>query len=87
MDWRVWALTSTSVHLLVLLVCFALAYCDKWPSFHHRKIKTLSLGTRIRIKQVVDESWDDLLNCAKDLIDAQLEDGGNFLAHFVMIGK
>ena len=27
------------------------------------------------INQVVDENWDELLNCAKDLIDAKLEDG------------
>jgi len=74
-DWRVWALTSTSVHLLILLVCFVLVCCDKWPSFHHRRIKSLNLGARIRIKQVVDENWDELLTCAKDLIDARLEDG------------
>ena len=55
MDWKVWALTSTSVHLLILLVCFVLVYYDKWPSLHHRRIKSLSLGARIRIKQVVDE--------------------------------
>ena len=54
-DWRVWALTSTSVHLLILLVCFVLVCCDKWPSFHHRRIKSLNLGARIRIKQVVVE--------------------------------
>ena len=68
-------MTSTSVHLLVLLVCFALVCCDKWPSFHHRRIKSLNLGARIRIKQVVDESWEDLLNSAKDLLDARSEDG------------
>ena len=27
------------------------------------------------IKQVVDESWDELLNSAKDLLDARSEDG------------
>ena len=115
MDWKVWALTSTSVHLLILLVCFVLVYYDKWPSFHHRRIKSLNLGARIRIKKVVDEhvicisqqklwhyqagggqacylylslkhcgifkqvveeSWEELLNSAKDLLDARLEDGG-----------
>ena len=30
------------------------------------------------IKQVVDENWDELLNCAKNLIDAKLEDGETF---------
>ena len=68
-------MTSTSVHLLILLVCFALVYYDKWPSFHHRRIESLSLGARIRIKQVVEESWEELLNCAKDLLDARSEDG------------
>ena len=28
------------------------------------------------IKQVVEESWEELLNSAKDLLDARLEDGG-----------
>ena len=78
LDWRVWAFTSASVHLLILLVCFALVYYDKWPSFHHRRIEKLSLGARIRIKQVVDEHWGELLTCAKNLIDARLEDGGKY---------
>ena len=30
--------------------------------------------------QVVDENWDELLNCAKDLIDAKLEDGEKYFA-------
>ena len=55
LDWRVWALTSTSVHLLILLLCSALVYSDCWPLFHHRRIKSLGLGARIRVKQVVDE--------------------------------
>ena len=68
-------MTSPAIHLLILLVCFFLVYCGRWPSLHHRRIESLSLGARIRIKQVVDESWDELLNGAKDLIDARLEDG------------
>ena len=31
-----------------------------------------------KINQVVEESWEDLLNCGKDLQDARLEDGENF---------
>ena len=68
-------MTSASVHLLILLVCFVLVYCNCWPSFHHRKVENLSLGARIRIKQVVAEHWEELLDCAKNLIDARLEDG------------
>ena len=68
-------MTSTSVHLLILLVCFVLVNNDKWPSFHHRRIKSLSLGARIRIKQVVDKHVNKLLYSAKDLLDARLEDG------------
>ena len=75
MRWRLWAVTSLSVHLAILLVCFVLAYCGCWPSFHNRRIKNLSLGTRNRIKQVVDENWEGMLKCAKDLIDARLDDG------------
>ena len=30
------------------------------------------------INQVVDENWDELLTCAKDLIDAKLEDGEKY---------
>ena len=74
-NWRVWALTSTSVHLLILLVCFAFVYCDCWPTFHHRRMRSIRLGDRIKIKQVVAENWEELLTCAKDLIDAKLEDG------------
>ena len=70
-----WALTSPSVHLLILLICLALVCCDLWPSLHHRRIKNLSPGARIRIKQVVEESWEELFNYAKELMDARIEDG------------
>ena len=74
-------LTSVSVHLLIILLCFVLVYFDKWPSLHHRRVnfKKLSLDDRTLIKEVVDESWDELLNCAKNLIDARLEDGEKFI--------
>ena len=79
LDWRAWVLTSTSVHLLILLVCYVLVKCDCWPTLHHRRIKKLSHEGRTKIKQVVEESWEELLNCAKDLIDAKLEDGENYI--------
>ena len=78
LDWRVLALTSPAVHLLILGVCFVLVYHDKWPSWHHRRIESLSHGARMNIKQVVEKSWDELLNCAKDLQDAKLEDGEKY---------
>ena len=74
-DWRVWALSPLLAHLLILLVCLVLVKCGWWPSFHHRRIENLSLGARMEIKQVVEEHWEELLKCTKDLIDARLEDG------------
>ena len=107
-NWKLWTLCSPSVHLFILIVCFVLVFCDLWPSTHHKKIKKLSLGARLKIKQVarnlflflgahkkikkaltkklkifrgtrknqvIEENWDKLLVCAKDLIDARLEDG------------
>ena len=73
--WRVWALSPLLAHLLILLVCLVLVKCDWWPSWHHRRIENLSLGARMEIKQVVEENWEELLKCTKDLIDARLEDG------------
>ena len=74
-NWKLWALASPSVHLLFLLVCVVLVYCDLWPSIHHKKIKKLSPGARRKIEQVVEQNWEELLACVKDLIDARLEDG------------
>ena len=53
--------------------------------FHHRTIKNLSSGSRRRIKQVVDESWTELLQCAKNLIDAHLEDGEKCISTFLIL--
>ena len=75
LDWRTWVLTSVSVHLLILLLCFVLAYCDKWPSLHHKRVEKLSPDDRTKIREVVEENWDELLKCSKNLIDARLEDG------------
>ena len=74
-NWKLWALASPSVHLLFLLVCVVLVYCDLWPSIHHKKIKKLSPGARRKIEQVVEQNWEELLACVKDLIHARLEDG------------
>ena len=32
----------------------------------------------MKIKQVVEESWEELLKCSKDLQDAKLEDGEKY---------
>ena len=86
MDWKAWALTSSGFHILILAVCFLLVYCHCWPSLHHRKIKSLNSLTRDRIKEVVDESWEELINCAKNLIDAQLEDGKKYHKESLGVG-
>ena len=39
------------------------------------------------INQVVDENWDELLNCAKDLIDAKLEDGETYFNKLSWFGR
>ena len=70
-----WALSPLLAHLLILLVCLVLVKCGRWPSWHHRRIENLSLGARMDIKRVVEENWEELLKCTKDLIDARLEDG------------
>ena len=74
-NWKLWALASPSAYLLFLLVCVVLVYCDLWPSIHHKRIKKLSPGARRKIEQVVEQNWEELLACVKDLIDARLEDG------------
>ena len=73
-DWRLWAIASPAVHLIILLLCFIFVRCGWWPSLHHRRIYSLSLRARTKINQVVEESWEELL-CAKDLMDTRLEDG------------
>ena len=73
--WRVWALSPLLAHLLILLVCLVLVKCGCWPSWHHRRVENLSLAARMDIKRVVEEHWEELLKCTKDLIDARFEDG------------
>ena len=74
-DWRLWAIASPALHLIIPLLCFILVRCGWWPSLHHRRIDSLSLRARTKINQVVEESWEELLLCAKDLMDTRLEDG------------
>ena len=74
-DWRSWTLTSSSVHLVFLVVCYVLAYYNLWPSWHHKKIKNFSPATRDLIREVVNDNWKKLLDSTRDLIDARLEDG------------
>ena len=78
MDWRIWALTPPALHLLILLLFFLLLCNGWWLSYHHRRIENLSLEARTTITELVDEHWENLLSCAKDLLDASLEDGNNF---------
>ena len=73
-----------SLHLLILLACFVLVRRGWWRSLHHRRIESLSLKARTKIKQVVDKNWDKLLRCSKDLIDARLEDGKRNYETFVI---
>ena len=68
-------MTSSTVHLVFLVFLFVLVYYDRWPTLHHRRVENLSLEVRTRIREVVEENWDTLIDCTKDLIDARLEDG------------
>ena len=81
-DWRLWAIASPALHLIIPLLCFILVRCGWWPSLHHRRIDSLSLRARTKINQVVEESWEELLLCAKDLMDTRLEDGKEFFQTF-----
>ena len=75
-------MASPALHLIILLLCFILVRCGWWPSLHHRRIDSLSLRARTKINQVVEESWEELLLCAKDLMDTRLEDGKEFVQTF-----
>ena len=77
-----WTFSALLVHLFILLVCFVLVKCDWWPSWHHKRVENLSLGDRTRIKQLVEESWEELLQCVKDLIDTRLKDGKKYSPKF-----
>ena len=78
-DWRSWTLTSSSVHLVFLVVCFVLAYYNLWPSWHHKKINNFSPAAQGLIRKVVNDNWGKLLDLTRDLIDARLEDGGQIV--------
>ena len=69
-------MTSSFVHLVFLVVCFVLAYNNLW---HHKKIKNFSPAARDLIREVVNDNWKKLLDSTRDLIDARLEDGENYI--------
>ena len=75
LDWRAWALTSTISFLVLLVFVLILVSCDCWPKFHHRRVKNVDLGARLKINQLVEENWQQLLDLAKEVIDCRLADG------------
>ena len=74
-NWRAWALTSNISFLVLLIVIFILVSCDCWFQFHHRRVKNVDLAARLRINQLVEENWLQLLDLAKEVLDFRLEDG------------
>ena len=80
-------MTSSTVHLVFLVILFVLVYCDGWPTLHHRRVENLSLEARTRIREVVEENWDTLIDCTKDLIDARLEDGEIHIIKLILMQK
>ena len=78
MDWRLWALTSCLGFLLLLVLIFLLVTADCWPHHHHRRVKNLDSDQRSQIREVVDNNWENLWNCAKDVQVGRLKDGLSF---------
>jgi len=74
-DWRAWALTSNISFLLLLILVLILVSCGCWSQLHHRRVKNVDLAARLRINQLVDENWQQLLDLSKDVLDCRLEDG------------
>ena len=74
-DWRSWALASTISFLVLLIFVLTLVSCDYWPQFHHRRVKNVDLAARLKINQVVEQNWKQLLDLAKEVLDCRLADG------------
>ena len=75
LDWRAWALTSTICFLAVLILVLVLVSCDCWSHLHHRRVKNVDLAARLRINQLVEQNWQQLLDLVKEVLDCRLEDG------------
>ena len=75
LNWRAWALTSTISFLVLLVFVLILVSYNIWPQFHHRRVKNVDLAARLKINQVVDQNWKQLLHLAKEVLDCRLEDG------------
>ena len=74
-NWRAWALTSNISFLVLLIVILILVSCDCWSQLHHRRVKNVDLAARLRINQLVEENWQQLIDLAKEVLDCRLADG------------
>ena len=68
-------MTSNILFLVLLILVLILVSCDCWSQLHHRRVKNVDLDARLRIKQLVEENWQRLLDLAKEVLDCRLEDG------------
>ena len=68
-------MTSTISFLGILVLVLDLVSCDWWPRFHHRRVKNVDLDDRLKIDQLVEQNWKQLLDLAKEVLDCRLEDG------------
>ena len=68
-------MTSTISFLVILVLVLILVSCDCWPRYHHRRVKNVDLNARLKINQLVEENWLQLLALAKEVLDCRLEDG------------
>ena len=75
LNWRAWALTSTISFLVLLVFVLILVSYNIWPQFHHRRVKNVDLTARLKINQLVDQNWKQLLDLAKEVLDCRLADG------------
>ena len=68
-------MTSNISFLLLLFLVLILVSCDCWFQFHHRRVKNVDLAARLRINQLVEENWQQLIDLAKEVLDCRLADG------------